>query len=412
MAKLKKYLPLSLPAAMKPHLSIQEYTYNLPEERIAEVPLKNRDASKLLVWKKGKIEHHQFTSIPDSLPGKSLLFFNNTRVIPARIYFQKETGATIEIFLLQPHKPSALLAETMKATQSCQWLCTIGNLKRWKDQNKLTRNFEGGVLTAELKDREQGLVEFHWSPTNLSFGEIVSNVGITPLPPYIKREANEDDLNRYQTVYAHHEGAVAAPTAGLHFTDEILEVLKNKGVKKDFLTLHVSAGTFQPVKTDNALDHIMHQEQVMVTLENIENLLQDDLTVIAVGTTSMRTLESLYWYGVKLLRNQHAEFVIDQDDPYKNYTSLPDKRTALTAVKEMMVQENLKILIGHTSIYIIPGYTFRVCEGLITNFHLPGSTLMLLVAAFVGEDWKRIYTEALNNDYRFLSYGDSSLLLP
>lgn len=397
---------------MKPPISILDYTYTLPEERIADVPLENRDASKLLVYNHGNIEHSEFTSLPDYLPTNTLLFFNNTRVIPARIYFHKETGATIEVFLLQPAQPSSILAETMQATKSCQWYCTIGNLKRWKDQNKLTKNVDGGVLTAELINREQGLVEFIWSPANLSFAEIISKVGITPLPPYIKRDANKDDLNRYQTVYSHHEGAVAAPTAGLHFTESVLKELDTKGIKKDFLTLHVSAGTFQPVKTENAREHIMHQEQVMVSVQNIENLLQADSLIVAVGTTSMRTLESLYWYGVKLMHDEKAAFVIDQEDAYQNYSNLPDRKEALTAVMKYMKENKLSTLIGHTSIYILPGYTFRICRGLITNFHLPGSTLMLLVAAFVGEDWKKIYQGALNNNYRFLSYGDSSLLLP
>lgn len=397
---------------MKPHISIQDYTYTLPEERIADVPLEHRDASKLLVYNHGKIEHRKFTSLPGYLPANTLLFFNNTKVIPARIYFLKETGATIEVFLLQPAQPSSILAETMQTTRSCQWYCTIGNLKRWKDQHKLTKNFEGGVVTAELINREQGLVEFCWSPANLSFAEIISKVGITPLPPYIKRDANQDDVTRYQTVYSHHEGAVAAPTAGLHFTDAVLEALHVKGIKKDFLTLHVSAGTFQPVKTENAREHNMHQEQVMVNLQNIENLLQDDSMIVAVGTTSMRTLESLYWFGVKLVYDTNATFFIDQEDAYRNYPNLPDKKEALMAVKNYMKENKLSTLIGHTSIYILPGYTFRICRGLITNFHLPGSTLMLLVAAFVGEDWKKIYQQALDNNYRFLSFGDSSLLIP
>lgn len=397
---------------MKPHISIQDYTYTLPEERIADVPLEHRDASKLLVYNHGKIEHRKFTSLPGYLPANTLLFFNNTKVIPARIYFHKETGATIEVFLLQPVQPSSILAETMQATKSCQWYCTIGNLKRWKDQLKLSKNFEGGVVTAELINREQGLVEFFWSPANLSFAEIISKVGITPLPPYIKRDANQDDVTRYQTVYSHHEGAVAAPTAGLHFTDAVLEALHVKGIKKDFLTLHVSAGTFQPVKTENAREHNMHQEQVMVNLQNIENLLQDDSTIVAVGTTSMRTLESLYWFGVKLVYDANATFFIDQEEAYRNYPNLPDKKEALMAVKNYMKENKLSTLIGHTSIYILPGYTFRICRGLITNFHLPGSTLMLLVAAFVGEDWKKIYQQALDNNYRFLSFGDSSLLIP
>ncbi|MBX2963610.1 MAG: S-adenosylmethionine:tRNA ribosyltransferase-isomerase [Cyclobacteriaceae bacterium] len=397
---------------MKTPIAIADYTYELPEERIAHVPLSDRDASKLLICRKGLIEHNRFTSLPEYLPGNTILFFNNTRVIPARIFFQKNTGATIEIFLLQPHKPSALLAEAMQATEACQWVCTIGNLKRWKAHDKLVKPFEGGELTAELIDRNNGLVALAWTPAHLSFAEVVTKVGVTPLPPYIKREAQENDQSRYQTVYSDQEGAVAAPTAGLHFTDSLLNKLQTLGIKKDFLTLHVSAGTFQPVKTTNALEHEMHQEQVLVTRGNIENLLHQERFIVAVGTTSMRTLESVYWFGVKLLTNENADFVIDQHFAYQAHHNLPDKKEALLAVKHYMMRNNLDTLVGHTSIYILPGYTFRICQGLITNFHLPGSTLMLLVAAFVGDRWKDIYREALSNHYRFLSYGDSSLLIP
>lgn len=397
---------------MKPPVSIHDYNYELPEDRIANVPLDERDASNLLVFKKGKITHSVFKSLADHLPKNAFLYFNNTRVIPARIFFQKETGATIEIFLLQPAHPSTLLAEAMQATAACTWQCTIGNLKRWKLNTILKKMFMGGELSAALVNKEQGLVAFTWSPAELPFSEVINRVGVTPLPPYIKREAQDEDLNRYQTIYSHHAGAVAAPTAGLHFTDAVLGTLEAKGIRKDFLTLHVSAGTFQPVKTENAREHTMHQEQVMVTHANIENLLQKNSSVVAVGTTSMRTLESLYWYGVRLLENKKASFIIEQNDPYTRDTNLPDKEQALTAVKGYMERNNLTTLIGHTSIYILPGYTFRICDGLITNFHLPGSTLMLLVAAFVGDDWRKIYHEALTHNYRFLSYGDSSLLLP
>lgn len=396
---------------MRPTISIKDFTYTLPEERIAHFPLEKRDESKLLVYQRGSISHTRFKSLVDFLPNNSTLFFNNTRVIQARLLFQKETGAKIEIFLLQPEHPSKLLAEIMTAKGACQWQCAIGNLKRWKNLT-LTKQLDGLELQATLIDRDRGIVEFSWRPEQKSFSEVIALAGLTPLPPYIKRDIDKDDEVRYQTIYSKADGAVAAPTAGLHFTDDVLKSLKEKGIKTDFLTLHVSAGTFQPVTTENALEHAMHEEQVIITRQNIDSLLDESRKVIAVGTTSMRTLESLYWFGVKLLNDPEAPFSITQHDPYQHTQSLPDKGTALRAVKNLLDQHSIDSITGATSIYIYPGYTFKICNGLITNFHLPGSTLMLLVAAFVGDDWKKIYDEALNNHYRFLSYGDSSLLLP
>jgi S-adenosylmethionine:tRNA ribosyltransferase-isomerase len=390
-------------------LPINDFIYALPEDRIAHAPLENRDESKLLVYQKGEIHHTRFRSLSEHIPSNATLYFNDTKVIPARIHFIKDTGAIIEVFLLNPLEPSVIMAEAMKATGSCAWHCTIGNAKRWKDSAVLKREAEGATVEAVLKNREEGVVEFRWSPGNLSFAEIISKTGLTPLPPYIKRKASPEDFHRYQTIYSHHEGAVAAPTAGLHFTDNVLKNLDRKGVTREFLTLHVSAGTFQPVKTENALEHPMHQEQMVIQAKTLDALLNDTFT-LPVGTTSMRTLESLYWFGVKLIHNRVNEFYVDQHDPYRTYPSIPSKRESLEAVKAYL--NGREYLTGHTSIYIHPGYTFRVCRGLITNFHLPGSTLMLLVAAFVGDDWKRIYEEALTNEYRFLSYGDSSLLLP
>lgn len=397
---------------MSDPIPIQDYQYELPPDRIAYYPLPDRDKSKLLVYRKGIIEHNQFNSIGDFIPANAILFFNNTRVIPARLYFTKESGATIEIFLLNPITPSKLIAETMNTTNCCSWHCTIGNQKRWKEQTKLTKSINGITLTAELKSSTDKIVDFTWTPEHLSFAEVISKAGNAPLPPYIKRAAVDEDLTRYQTIYAEHEGAVAASTAGLHFTDSVLANLDKRGFNRDFLTLHVSAGTFQPVKTDNALEHTMHAEQIIVTEQNIRNLLSEDAFILPVGTTSMRTLESLYWYGVKLIDNPKAEFIIQQNDPYKNYKTLPSPTLAFEAIREAMLRRKLKGLIGHTSIYIHPDYEFRACNGLITNFHLPGSTLILLVAAFVGTDWRKIYGSALENNYRFLSYGDSSLLIP
>jgi len=267
-------------------------------------------------------------------------------------------------------------------------------------------------LEVRLVDRNAGTVEFSWTPVSATFAEVVQAAGAVPLPPYIKRPADEADRERYQTVYSRQEGAVAAPTAGLHFTQSIIDQLADKGISRNFLTLHVSAGTFLPVKSENAMDHPMHEEQVVISKGSIEGLLQDDKSVVAVGTTAMRTLESVYWFGARLLKAANATFEIGSFEPYEQETSLPSRRDALTAVLDYMTDHDLPQLKGQTSIYIFPGYSFKVCNGLITNFHQPGSTLLLLVAAFTGPSWKDIYNQALANDYRFLSYGDSSLLLP
>ncbi len=395
---------------MQLQINIKDYTYELLAHRIATYPLENRDQSKLLVYNGGEISHTKFTELPNLLPSNSILFFNDTKVIPARLFFQKETGAQIELFLLNPVGSTSLLQLAMQATSGSLWKCSIGNLKRWPDGTTLIKKVNDIELLAQLKSREEGIVEFSWTPKDTSFAEVVRLMGVTPLPPYIKREADKNDLERYQTIYSHYEGAVAAPTAGLHFTDNVLSAIQLKGIKTDFLTLHVSAGTFQPVKVDNAVEHEMHSEQVIVTKKNVENLLLDK-PAVAVGTTSIRTLESLYWYGVKLIINPTEEFLIKQFDPYE-LPSFYTKKQAFEAVHRKMTAENLKAIAGKTSIYILPGYSFKVCDALITNFHQPGSTLMLLVAAFVGEDWKKIYEQALDNDYRFLSYGDSSLLVP
>jgi S-adenosylmethionine:tRNA ribosyltransferase-isomerase len=267
------------------------------------------------------------------------------------------------------------------------------------------------MLQAELIDREEGLVRLQWTG-KISFAEVISQLGETPLPPYLKRKAEASDRERYQTIYSHYEGAVAAPTAGLHFTSEVFESLSKKEISHDFLTLHVSAGTFQPVKVENAEEHTMHEEQIIVSTRNLDNLLVPGRQIIPVGTTSMRTLESIYWFGVQLVKNEKSVFQIGQDDPYRHTNNLPSTREALQAVRHHFTETQQQTIIGQTSIFIKPGYTFKVCNGLITNFHQPASTLMLLVAAFVGKDWKKIYSEAMTNNYRFLSFGDSSLLLP
>lgn len=389
------------------NIDVNSYAYDLPAERIAKYPLSQRDESKLLVYEGGHIQHKRFSDLPGLLPAGSTLFFNDTKVIPARLFFQKGSGALIEIFLLSPLAPSTLLIETLQATGECIWKCAIGNLRRWND-TVLPKDIGGMELTARLIDRQEGVVMFRWNSSD-TFAEIVQRIGNIPLPPYLNRNPEALDKERYQTVYSNREGAVAAPTAGLHFTQAVFEALGKKKLKTDFLSLHVSAGTFQPIKVRNALQHKMHQEQVVVSRQNIENII-DSKSIVAVGTTSLRTLESLYWYGVKLMGDSNSEFDIDQQYPYTQANPAPVPE-ALDAVRRYMDVKKKDTITGETSIYIVPGYTFRLCRGLVTNFHQPSSTLILLVAAFIGNDWRKIYDEALANDYRFLSYGDSSLLL-
>jgi S-adenosylmethionine:tRNA ribosyltransferase-isomerase len=388
-------------------LLTENFQYHLPTEKIALHPLKERDESKLLVSKDGSIHHFNFKQLSACLPENTFLFFNNTKVIPARLHFKKETGAQIEIFLLNPIEPSSLLIEAMSSMRTCTWHCTIGNLKKWPSDKALTIEGNGFAIEASLIDQSEGSVQFTWNP-DISFAELLELAGETPLPPYLKRKAEAADKTRYQTVYSKFEGAVAAPTAGLHFTDQVFHDLEKRSIGHDFLTLHVSAGTFQPIKAENANEHVMHQEQIIVTRKNLENLLKEKF-IIPVGTTSMRTLESLYWYGARLLKNSNASFKVEQDDPYK-MENAPDKQASFEAIIKLMNEKGVEQLIGETSIFIKPGYDFKVCDALITNFHQPGSTLILLVAAFTGEHWKKIYNEALENNYRFLSFGDSSLL--
>ncbi len=403
-----------MPENLTPTIELADYCYDLPESRIAKFPLAQRDASKLLVYRRGEIETDIFRNLSDQLTEGSTLVFNNTKVIPARLYFEKNTGAKIEIFLLHPVEPSPLVPLAMEATGSSIWDCMIGNKKRWKTDQLLTRqltiNGQEVSLRAQHNDKDNQ-VSLSWDGDQIRFVDIVEAAGQVPLPPYLNREANADDKPRYQTVYSEKEGAVAAPTAGLHFTPEVLSAIKDKGINEEFLTLHVSAGTFQPIKVDDVTLHPMHSEQVVISQTNLKNLIKAD-KIIPVGTTSMRTLESLYWYGVKLLESGDTAFAIAKLTPYQEHASLPNRREALKAVQKQMQSTNKQELIGETEIFIFPGYDFKVCDALITNFHQPGSTLILLIAAFIGKDWKQVYDYALNNDFRFLSYGDSSLLIP
>lgn len=392
-------------------LNLKDYTYELPEERIAEFPLEKRDASNLLVYRKGNISHRKFRDLPGQLPPDATLFFNNTRVLPARLIFHKKTGARIELFLLEPMRPTADVAGAMVARNDVTWKCMIGNLKKWKSEDlelRLSGRSGAFILTASLEDREEGLVRLRWA-SDETFSEVVHAAGRVPLPPYIRRDPREEDYERYQTVYARFDGAVAAPTAGLHFTPEVLSELKTGGIQTNELTLHVSAGTFRPITTEDVTAHQMHAEEIIIRRENITAVLDARLRV-AVGTTSMRTLESLYWYGAALCEDDSAPFSVAQQAP--SLIKAVSLEKSMEAVLNKMDSLKTDYLSGKTEIFLYPGYTFRVCEGLITNFHLPGSTLILLIAAFTGEDWRRIYQEALENGYRFLSYGDSSLLLP
>ncbi|MEQ9376103.1 MAG: S-adenosylmethionine:tRNA ribosyltransferase-isomerase [Imperialibacter sp.] len=398
---------------MSPQINVSEYTYDLPDERIAKFPLEDRSASKLLFYNKGSIEHLRFKSIPSLLPENTSLYFNNTKVIPARLAFQKPTGAVIEIFLLQPTLPSPVISVAMEAKSPVVWKCMIGNAKRWKE-GVLERNIEleGATVKVEVKRLGTDEVQLSWDKSAARFVDVVDAIGKTPLPPYLHREAIENDKKTYQTVYGEKDGAVAAPTAGLHFTDEVIQQLRGKGIITNFLTLHVSAGTFQPIKTTTAEEHVMHSEQVIIRRENLEQLLVPERFNVAVGTTSMRTLESTYWYGVMLDRNPDADFLIPKLLPYDQQASLLSSKESIMNILNRMDALGVDELTGSTEIFIFPGYKFKLVNGLITNFHQPNSTLILLVAAFVGHDWRKIYNEALGNGYRFLSYGDSSLLIP
>jgi S-adenosylmethionine:tRNA ribosyltransferase-isomerase len=395
-------------------IQLEDYIYDLPDNRIARYPLEERDSSKLLVYKNGEIAHKHFTDLTANLPSETLLVFNDTKVIPARAYFKKETGAVIEILLLHPEAPTRIINDAMLAKHSCVWECMIGNKKRWKLQDSLSTEMhvdgQAVRLKVEYADYERNHVKLTWD-ADIVFLDIVKALGEIPLPPYLNRDTEELDSQTYQTVYAHHDGAVAAPTAGLHFTPRIFEELNAKGIRKSFLTLHVGAGTFQPIKVSSVTEHRMHSEQVVFTRNLIDDLLENPEMIVPVGTTSLRSLESLYWYGFKLFRNETTIFQIEKLYPYSfENEQLPTAIESLISIRDFMDQENLNELVGETEIFIFPGYQFRFCKGLVTNYHQPGSTLILLVAALVGPDWKNIYSEALSKDYRFLSYGDSSLL--
>jgi S-adenosylmethionine:tRNA ribosyltransferase-isomerase len=388
--------------------SIESYDYLLPDEKIARFPLAKREESKLLVWKNGAISHHVFREAPDQLPPDSMLVFNDTRVIAARLQFKKDTGAAIEVFLLHPELPTRDIATSMTLKQEVTWQCLIGNKKRWKN-GVLSKKIGGITISATWHNRENDTVKIEWD-TDETFAEVIDHAGVTPLPPYLKRQAQPADAANYQTVYSTHHGAVAAPTAGLHFTNELLEQFKKQGIRSEYLTLHVSAGTFRPVEKEDFRQHEMHVEQLVVKKEAIENIYNHHGNLIGVGTTSLRILESIYWFGVLLNRNPNVDFLISQTLPYEINSKLSFKQS-LEIVLEYLGKNNLTDLHGETGIFIYPPYQIRSVHGLFTNYHLPKSTLLLLIAAFTDNDWKTIYEAALMENYRFLSYGDSSLLL-
>lgn len=403
------------------HIRISEFNYPLPDERIAKFPLPVRDQSKLLLYRHGEVTEDIFTSLPDYLPANSLMIFNNTKVIQARLHFHKETGALIEVFCLEPIQPNDY-ALNFQQTEHAAWLCMIGNLKKWKEgalKREITVKGKPLTLTAERGacHGTSHWVDFRWNNPEITFADILEVFGELPIPPYLNRETQESDKETYQTVYSKIKGSVAAPTAGLHFTPRVLDALREKGVALEELTLHVGAGTFKPVKSEEIEGHEMHTEYISVNRSTLEKLVAHEGKAIAVGTTSVRTLESLYHIGVTLLHNPNAteeDLHVKQWQPYE--TALETAATpavdALQAIIAYLDRHHMETLHSSTQIIIAPGYEYRIVKAMVTNFHQPQSTLLLLVSAFLHGDWRKIYDYALAHNFRFLSYGDSSLLIP
>ena len=398
--------------------SIQQFTYELPDERIAKYPVEPRDSSKLLVYRDGVIQDKQYTELADEIPSGSFLVMNNTKVVEARLLFTKSTGGKIEVFCLEPSEMYAEIQSAMLQKDRVLWKCLVGGAKKWKEPI-LTMSFQAGnesfTLSASIAERrgDHYLIDFSWDKPHTSFAEVLHLAGVIPLPPYLNRESEEADETRYQTIYARHDGSVAAPTAGLHFTDRVLDSLAKKDIIHDFVTLHVGAGTFAPVKSEKLADHPMHAEFIDVSLTFLNHWLERmDAPLIPVGTTSLRTLESLYWIGVKALEKQALNWEdvgLTQWEAYE----LPQQvsvRDAISALVDELKSKGMDRLITKTQLLIGPGYAIRTADGILTNFHQPQSTLLLLIHAFVSESWKTIYEHALKNDYRFLSFGDGSLL--
>ena len=400
------------------HIHISDYNYPLPDERIAKFPIARRDHSKLLIYNKGEVSSDVFYNLPQYLPKGALMVFNNTKVIQARMHFRKETGALIEVFLLEPAEPSdyELMFQT---TGHCAWYCLVGNLKKWKE-GSLRREIEINGQTVVVNATRGELhgtshrIDFEWTG-DISFAEIIDAMGELPIPPYLNRETQESDKTTYQTVYSKIKGSVAAPTAGLHFTPEVLADLDAHGIQREELTLHVGAGTFKPVKSEEIEGHEMHTEYVSVRRDTIQKLIDHEGCAIAVGTTSVRTLESLYYMGLKVMRDpslNEDQLHVAQWEPYTGDCPQCESVTALKALLAWMDARSLTVLHSSTQIIIAPGYDYHIVKMLVTNFHQPQSTLLLLVSAFVKGDWHKIYDYALSHDFRFLSYGDSSLLIP
>ena len=406
---------------MNNELLISDYNYPLPEDRIAKFPLERREMSKLLVYEKGGISESRFARIGEALPVGAMLVFNNTKVIRARLVFYKPTGARIEIFCLEPHDP-ADYERAFAVKGSCRWSCIVGNLKKWKEgmlRREMTVKGKPLTLTAERGECHgtSHWINFRWNNPEVTFADILEVFGELPIPPYLNRETQESDKETYQTVYSKIKGSVAAPTAGLHFTPRVLDALRNKGVELEELTLHVGAGTFKPVKSEEIEGHEMHTEYISVSRNTLEKLIAHDGKAVAVGTTSVRTLESLYHIGATLLNNPEAteeDLHVHQWQPYE----MSAKATATSAVEALQAiaayldRHSMEALHTSTQIIIAPGYEYKIVKAMVTNFHQPQSTLLLLVSAFVHGDWQKIYNYALAHDFRFLSYGDSSLLIP
>lgn len=400
------------------HIKISDYNYPLPDERIAKFPLPVRDQSKLLVYRHGEVSETRFTSLPDYLEAGELMIFNNTKVIQARLHFRKETGALIEIFCLEPIQPNDYVLN-FQQTSHAAWLCMIGNLKKWKEGSlHKEMNVKGHTITLTATRREcrgtSHWVDFTWDNPEITFADILEVFGELPIPPYLNRDTQESDKETYQTVYSKIKGSVAAPTAGLHFTERVLQALRDKGVDLEEVTLHVGAGTFKPVKSEEIEGHEMHTEYISVNRQTIEKLIAHGGKAIAVGTTSVRTLESLYYIGVTIASHPDAgqeELHVRQWQPYETHPTMTTVES-LQQILDYMKRHELEALHTSTQIIIAPGYTYHIVQKMVTNFHQPQSTLLLLVSAFVKGDWRTIYDYALAHDFRFLSYGDSSLLIP
>lgn len=396
---------------------LSDFGYDLPDNRIARYPMEQRENSKLLCWRSGVIDEGFFKDLPELLPASSLLVFNNSRVIEARISFQKPTGGQIEIFCLRHHENYHSIHNAMEQKERVLWVCLIGGASKWKHDQVLVKQIGETILEARVitKNKDDFIIEFSWRPDFLSFSEVLHQVGSIPLPPYLNRSAEISDIARYQTIYAMEPGSVAAPTAGLHFSEKLLAELSGVGMDSLYLTLHVGAGTFMPVKTEKISEHRMHEEFIELSAESVESLLSKmNKTVIAVGTTSLRTLETLYWLGLIISRNKEIssqELNLDQWTSYDSSAGMTAQESLQCLLAWIRKQPEAK-LVTKTQLFILPGYQFKIVNGLITNFHQPHSTLLMLVAALIGPAWKTVYSFALQNDYRFLSYGDGCFFLP